>query len=245
MNPILSIDFDFWIPVRAEYMPTCPERGGAEDHTQWKRRTVESFQEGTDLRNEVQLSRGELPLPSRFTRWLAVRNTAILQEGLAIADQHFHAFYHFSNVSDAWLVHVDAHHDCGYGHSYDRPLDCGNWILRLAELGNIRKLTMIYPSWRRQKRFYDETESPAQLPWVKKLGIDLEVFYGLNALPEQITFAKSILVRSGGYSPPWLDREFLALVKSISKNPPAVLETTPIRELDFAECRRIAEWRVG
>jgi hypothetical protein len=241
MEQLLSIDFDFWIPVREAFQPLYAERGGRADHEMWIVRVVDAFQQRCDLRDEIRLARNERPQPTTIADWMAKRRLSMSPAGIAVADQHFHAFHHFSDAKDGWLFHVDAHHDCGYAHTYDRPLDCGNWLLRLVERGCIQKVTIIYPLWRRQKRYCDECENPQRLAWVKKTGIAVDVRYGLQELPEGIHFAKTTLVRSGGWTPPWLDQMFNNFVQSMAAGPLTVLEPTPVRNVRFEECQRVAQ----
>jgi hypothetical protein len=240
---LLSIDFDFWIPVRRAFCPLVAEQGGEKDRIQWVRRVVEAWEQNVDLRKEIRLAPKEWPTPQGLAKWLTSKGIVLADEGIAIADQHHYAFQHFHDAKDGWLFHVDAHHDMGYDVAADR-LNCGNWVQRLVEAGSVKRVTLIYPEWRQAKRYRSEMETPDAIKarrWLKARGTEVEVQYGMYHLPANSQFTRTILARSGAWTPPWLDATCVSLAASLTRTPTIIYETTPSRPLDVEGCRRLAK----
>jgi hypothetical protein len=238
--PVLSLDFDFWVPVRPEYRPPYAERGGDYDLEVWQRRVSRAKQAGIDLRQHINLSKDDRPTPDELANWLAARKVTLASNGIALMDRHHYAFAHFVNLEYLWLVHVDAHHDLGYHNSYSRTLNCGTWVGHLVEKGVVKKLTVIYPHWTATRRFGVEDETPHAVrthPVVQHHGLEVEALLGLEQMPSSIHFVRTAISRSGGWTPPWLDRHFTEFTASMCGSSPAIYEPTPVRQFNYDECR--------
>ena len=236
MNAILSIDFDFWVSCRPQYHPKVAEQGGLTDYIEWLYRIKKAAEAGIDLRQEITLSCREHPKPEGMGSWLAARGVTLKPNGIGVMDQHHHAYHHFCDLKGAWLVHIDAHHDLGYGGDKE-GLHCGSWVKCLIERGCIGKLTLIYPQWSLSKRYGTTAESPYAVlnrPVLSNHQVEVEVLTGLEDMPQNLQFVKTAVARSGAWSPPWLDDTFIRLVRSLSDGSSHAYEDTPVRDIEYA-----------
>lgn len=116
-------------------------------------------------------------------------------EGLMIAESHGALYYWIHHYPVDELVNYDAHHDLGYP-SADGDVDCGNWAGKLLSDGFLKHYTVVYPSWRKQKRYRE------QIP-------DNDRIYVTHSPVPSQHYDLVFICRSGAWTPSWCDVSFI------------------------------------
>lgn len=210
MQSMLSLDFDFFIPEKIEYDWGHRESSLFLD-TVWAIRAGTALALGKDLTKTVIPVKDDDVEPLFFPAFLrGVKKAKFSKNSNYIfAESHATAYYAAEGMNEISLVHIDAHHDCGY-HPEMKDLDCGNWIEHLQAEKRLKKLHIIYPQWRKDEEngsdFSDETEKKLDL-W-RKNGTEVQVTYGLKSFPVNQSFDTFFMCRSGAWTPPWCDKTF-------------------------------------
>jgi len=199
VNTVLTIDFDFF--VQAPFMDLGFREAPFFINDMWEIRKVGS----PDIENAIKISEHD-PRPDAFARRI-VENCDI--GTVYICESHFNAYNEFRKIKDLHVINVDAHHDVGYsgGRTVDY-IDCSNWAHALSP----KKYTLIYPKWRRE---LDEIEWRDDI----EVDFDMDIHYGLEFIDDELTsFPHLLLCRSGAWSPPWLDDEFMKMALILASN---------------------------
>ena len=214
MTNVLSIDFDFW----AE-MPNVRNLDWGFRESKlfiemiWQIRATDFAARGSDIRKECYLAKDE-PSPISFAGLMKKLKVKIAKNQVAISESHAVAYNYFKDLHDMRVVHVDAHHDLGYGN---KELNCDNWLQHLITDGNVDEVDMIYPKWRNNdncRENYDERRKAILKQLDRK--VKFKMGYGLaENIPGSIKFDKVFICRSGSWSPPWLDRDWSRLVSAM------------------------------
>ncbi len=213
MNNVMSIDFDFWLEMpEFENLDWAFREAPIFIDMMWAIRASNALAAGKDLRKICRMPDDE-PRPREFAELLDEHKISRGRSKVAISESHIMAYKWFEELDDMHIIHIDAHHDLGYRDRSDDKVDCGNWLRFLINEGKVSKLTMIYPKWR--QRQLDEWKL-AEAEIRESIKIPLDVHYGLEHLPRDITIKKILLARSGAWVPPWLDRDFMSLALSLS-----------------------------
>lgn len=201
---VLSIDFDFFIHEKLEY-DWGHRENGLFIQTIWPVRAMSLLAAGIDPIKDVGLTGkpDELAAQLEKLKWKIKKRSR-----LSVAESHASAYHALKDKTNLEIINIDAHHDISYGQ-FDK-LDCGNWIGRLAMEGRVKKVTIIYPEWRKTGPNYDYPGDEA-LAKMKELGVELDIVYGI-----QSTYARKVdevfIARSGAWVPPWTDDAFYAFI---------------------------------
>lgn len=127
---------------------------------------------------------------------------------IIIADSHKHIFDSVSKAhkkaQPVTIINVDFHHDC-YGENNSSVVDCGNWVTQLF-VNKENRLNMDLS----QSKYYwvkrdDSDDLEKSYEWCHTISID-----DMKSL-EEFPFDLLFICRSGVWSPPHLDNEFLKL----------------------------------
>lgn len=212
---LLSVDWDYFFPL----FNADPKLWGLYD---WGHRDAGKFfiEMIWGIRAEGFIKNG-LPLPgtsgAEKTFW--DRFTFHPTAKLYIAESHVDAIkpeVHGGYMSEVW--NYDAHHDCGYEKkivlSKLDNVDCGNWMLGYRKLFK-SKLHVRYPEWRSTKQACKEA-TPSFKPNTRMIDDMKE--------KNPLMFRNVFLCRSGGWSPAWLDKDFLNFI-----------DACPVREKIFMD----------
>jgi len=213
MNNVISLDFDFWFEM-PEFENLDWAFGEAPIFLDmiWAIRASNAIAVGKDLRKICRIPDDE-PRPREFANLLKEHKLRTGRTKVAISESHLLAYKWFNDLDDLHIIHIDAHHDLGGYRGGDDKIDCGNWLKFLVDEGKVSKLTIIYPKWR--QRQLDEWKSGGD-EIREGIKIPLDVHYGLEHLPHNLTIKKILLARSGAWVPPWLDRDFMSLALSLN-----------------------------
>jgi hypothetical protein len=221
---VLSIDWDYFFPDSRPY-----DMGHSECHGQMLRDILWNTRASS-----VNLSTGE-PLLETYVPVIPKDfwSLVIGKPGkVYVADSHFKIWAALEPWFLSQVTSLDAHHDCGYRLQKEPYVDCSNWGFWGRRTGQIGRLDLWYPEWRRtnpegfcgRKREYKPTTTS----------------YGLPAPAEyDIVF----ICRSGAWTPPWWDSEFLKFTQgpgSWEVNP-TFLETVETRGISMEQARAARE----
>jgi len=179
---ILSIDWDYFFPDSFPY--------------DWGHKEVVFFLEAiwpVRLNNHNIITGEEAfkaykpSIPKDFWK-RTVKGAALLY----VAESH--ASITALPFNHAIVTNLDAHHDCGYGHS--TSLECGNWAHQAGS--RIKEFHQVYPSWRKIGSEGPSQRQPDSI---------------ITGLPEQADYDLVFVCRSGCWTPPWYDTRFQAFLK--------------------------------
>lgn len=231
---LLVVDWDYFFPTN-EYPKDeklRPERGPWE-LWDWGHRETELFIEGIwPIRLAGFFSHGiETPASSGlelefWDRFKFNRGTVYY------ADSNMWAgtgkFIGYENV---WLY--DAHHDSGYkiNNTFDfmkqTTFSCEDWMLNHYFAGS--KLHVRYPEW---KTYAMDERIPEDLI------IDRQI--DDNKMSD-IKFDRVFICRSGAWTPPWLDKEFMAFVNGCPMERTVNMDGMKPREFDLVAAIQMAK----
>lgn len=199
---LLSIDWDYFIPLREEWCGSYVENR-RNLSTLWYKRYIESGMRGENLEKIIDTGPVLENFWERLHRYFKIdQNTKIF-----VSDSHKLSYKIAKKYTCTEVYLFDAHADLGYGGlgSLDFELNCANWLGKLLQERIIRKATIIYSPYTREKEdFFTQIN--------QKFNIE---YCTIDHLP--INNSKTIIhvCRSGAWTPPWLDRKFIAFVEKI------------------------------
>lgn len=198
---VLSVDFDFFVREKIEYDWGHKEAPFFINEV-WPIRAMQDIgiiEETSVIGNPAALAQ-EL----ENLKWKFKKNCK-----LSIAESHASAYGALRGKENLEIINIDAHHDIAYGQ-IDR-LDCGNWIAMLAIDGTLKKVTVVYPEWRREEDF--DRPSDETLRKIRGLGVEVDIVYGIGSThPRKVD--EVFIARSGAWVPPWNDEAFMDFVSS-------------------------------
>jgi hypothetical protein len=220
---LLSIDWDYFFPEKTN----DPHEWPLYD---WGHRDGGGF-----FLNDIWYHRAEgflandLPLPGTTgvekTFWDRFQFTPDCR--LYIADSHMHIYNRsvFNGITEAWSY--DAHHDAGYTDMtpqqfLDRDqVSCADWTVAYKLVRDI-DTKVFYPKWRDWAMEYEK----AMILPVERQVDDEAVVDG--------KFHRIFLCRSGGWTPPWVDENFEAFVKTCPVDKHIMLAEVENRKFDIS-----------
>lgn len=200
---LLTVDWDYFFTNPLEN----DERGNPLIwFYDWGHRESPMFVDGFmwDIRREAFQKQG-IPLPGTSGEdvgfWDHIR--LMPDADLWVTDSHALAgsLEVLDGIHAIWSF--DAHHDYGYGGPDPGPndfFDCGNWLKASHNIG-VKRVHVRYPRWKTKAV---EMDHPPE-------GLDAKIFDPSERLPR---FDRVHICRSGAWTPPWLDRQFLQFVKA-------------------------------
>ena len=214
---VLSIDWDYFVDCPIDFKMTNFPDGGNENLPDsildqvWMTR----YGQCSKLK-DVKLDTKEL-----VKLRILLKNIVFPTTMVVIADSHKDIYQYLKEFRKTKLpmelYNIDFHHDV-YDFQED-AVDCGNWLRMLMRDGNSHE----------QDKF----------TWVRREDSDLSRYESINdgsvvGIPSDIQmtpFQLVFLCRSGVWSPPHLDKEFLSLCRFINKlnNKTAVIDTKVTR----------------
>ncbi|WP_010289209.1 hypothetical protein [Kurthia massiliensis] len=203
MASLLSIDWDYFISTGNQQIISSIENERTI-HDLWYKRYFEyesygkHFEQYFRLAEEVQYF------------WQMVRTK--FQWGpnvkVFVSDSHALSYKiaHKFKIDDVYLF--DAHSDLGYGGlaSLDFEVNCANWLGKLLKQRTIQSAHIIYSPF--------TCEHPTDFDEMNRT---FDIHYPtLQQLPERIDTNVIHICRSGAWSPPWFDTQFVQFVKDLN-----------------------------
>jgi len=115
-----------------------------------------------------------------------------------------------------YISNYDQHHDCGYNdltspncHSLGHTAyDCGAWAKGAYDLGKLHQYQLHYPAWRKEQPERSDRELKKRMK-----GFGVWDF----AVEEPKQFDVVFICRSGGWTPPWCDADFIKFVSTVKR----------------------------
>ena len=220
---ILSIDWDYFFPDSMPYDMGHSERHGPlMQEILWSTRAASHHQ----VSGQSLLDHYIPTIPPGF--WDIVKG---VPKQVYVADSHLKIWVVISPLLFAQVTSLDAHHDCAYNPqrklSAKTIVDCGNWGYWSRQTFNTGRLDLWYPGWRKS--------SPEQFGGRQRAYKPTTLNYGLPA-PAEYDFV--FICRSGAWTPPWFDKDFLWFSQSLGRQ--KCLENVEPRDLTMEKARETA-----
>jgi hypothetical protein len=236
----LSIDWDAFIPEEQSW-----DWGHSEAHhpalidALWQIRVAGALARGIDMR---QLTAFKADMhPGVFWDVLVRQGYKLMGAKIAVADSHLHAAQFFMDamaddgVAAPRILHVDAHHDLGYGgmtqldaYVKRQRVEAGNWLGVFLRLFPRTKATLVLPSWSDGVVAAAEAQAP-MTPSVRKR-VKMQQW---PALPEGDRVTRVFVCRSGAWSPPWHDLAFARFIEALQ----GVADQSNVLQMEPTEVR--------
>lgn len=185
---VISIDWDFFVPEKMEW-----DLGHAENlmflNMVWMTRSHLLHQMTTD------------GIEKDFWKTLSAQYDLSGVSEVKVSDSHSYG-YEAARFADN-IILFDTHHDLWPWHIESESIHCGNW-LRFWMLSDFRRTL----TWVRS------SHSDYDLTGLNDFGDRVTVLtWGEDALPEAENITDIHICRSGCWTPPWLDENFIEFVK--------------------------------
>jgi len=122
---------------------------------------------------------------------------------VVVADSHFHIWDMIGSAYDGESIHIDsidAHHDCGYANDDPEMVRCSNWAHQCRLVHYVDTMTLIYPEWRKEEEegWDEDSIRPEEIT---------------TSLPDPQEYDVIFACRSGAWTPPWCDADFMKFLK--------------------------------
>ncbi len=204
MVNILSIDWDYFIPIKAEWTGSYIENNKYRNYI-WYERYFNYKQKGEDLEKTVKADTNLLrSFVDNVKRRFNIRNAK-----LYLSDSHKLSYDIAKENKCKTIYSFDAHTDLGYGglKSLQFEVNCANWLGKLLWESIIERAYIILSpySFERKEEFSEIN---------KHFNIEYITMDEIHDLPE-ISFIH--IARSGAWTPPWLDYQLFRLIDSLNK----------------------------
>jgi hypothetical protein len=210
---LLSVDWDYFVYTQHTlglYMEN--ERSLGE---LWYKRYIQAMARGKDIKKAFQLS------PEVDTFWDRIKQRFKFVGGIKAYVSDSHALsYKIAKENHCNVVYLfDSHSDLGYGglSSLNYDVNCSNWLGKLLKDKQIKEANIIYSPYTAEKpehfklmnrlyniRYYDfndlnESDNLAHPDYLGKC-IEVSVIH---------------ICRSGAWTPPWLDNNFIKFIDAL------------------------------
>lgn len=237
--PIIDIDFDFFCVEHADFKGDCGEGlNPVIQMIQWISRCSNACTAGVDL-VDLLTSKVDVP-PSEFWQVMGQIFNFADQPSLLYSDSHAtigsEFFWYLPPGQKYEVWHFDAHHDLFYSqdkkfeeYCNDRMVNCGNWLgvsSRIDQFQRIKRINIVYPNWRKpgnnptdpDNHLTDASAERQQYLTGMFAEFDIEVnwYYWEQVQSMRIETPVQLITTclSSGWTPPWLDSSFKALLLS-------------------------------
>lgn len=205
MVNILSIDWDYFIPLKKEWSGSYIENNKNINFL-WYKRYFEHKNKGEDLESSIIVDR---KLMQHFLLTLSLKFYIEKDAKLYVSDSHKFSYYIAKNFSCDNIYSFDAHTDLGYGGlaSLKFEVNCGNWLGKLFDDAIIKTAyILLSPFSFENSSQFKEINNKFDIRY-----IDTDDIYNLPNI--------SIIhiARSGAWTPPWLDHDFFQLIDSFDR----------------------------
>ena len=184
MKTLLTVDWDFFVPVNP-MLDLAHREAPIFLNMLWKARS--------GLRSIIKTNGTEKDF------WGRLGGLADGAGPTWVSDSHLFAFSLLAGIDHVILV--DAHHDC-WDQARKGEVECSDWLRVWLKGGKRRKATWICPDWSK-----DSFQVPEDL-CDKLTRQSLSDSWGVKHID------RVHVCRSGCWTPPWTDREFIEFVQA-------------------------------
>lgn len=186
LKTLLTVDWDYFVPERPEFDLGHSESLAFLD-MMWRSRV--------GLLDQIKADGAEIGFWDRLGASLKGAGPTY------VSDSHLYAYSLLSGIDHVLLV--DAHHDCWQEDSLgiskgEGKIYCHNWLRAWLGKGKRRRVTWVCPEW--SKGWF---EVPKDLK-------------GRVSIVDKVEgkIDRVHVCRSGCWTPPWLDKQFIGFVES-------------------------------
>ncbi|ADK15738.1 MULTISPECIES: hypothetical protein [Clostridium] len=198
---LLSIDWDYFIPVREEWCGSYIENKRT-NIILWYRRYFKNRQMGENIEKTVRTGNELKGFWSKIKQCFSIESKAKVY----VSDSHKFSYFIAQNNNCDEVINFDAHSDLGYGgmKSLDFELNCANWLGKLLKNSIIKKANIVYsPYTYEEKGEFEEINKSFSIKYPK---VEHLVNKNINVIH---------ICRSGSWTPPWLDNEFYKFINDL------------------------------
>lgn len=214
---LLSVDWDYFIFTKEGNLGSYIENTDTTIKL-WYKRYILSKAQGINIQNSFKLS------PETNTFWKRMRKHFSFTKDTVVYVSDSHVLsYDIAKDHRCNIVYLfDAHSDLGYGglSSLNFEVNCANWLGKLLKENKISQANIIYSPYTVEKPEY-----------FKDINNAFNIRYlNLSQLGTSIKVYAVHICRSGAWTPPWYDEEFIQFVKALEI--PFEMVDCPIRKWD-------------
>jgi hypothetical protein len=170
----------------------------------------------------------------------------------AIADSHAFAFQHAYLFHDRGapfhVISFDAHHDLGYradavnDEIADNCVSCESWLYHLLRTSPATTVEVVYPDWSGRQEWEESADKRPHLrPYHDRITINTFNEWKQQSVSVKPQPAEGLfLCRSGSWTPPWTDQQFLDFIAAI-ENPVLHYQDVEVRNFDSVATQRLLD----
>lgn len=201
-NSLLSIDWDYFISAENQQVVSSIEN----ERTivdEWYKRYFQSKNNGVDIRKYFQLSNEVETFWDKIKQIFRIDgNTKVY-----ISDSHELSFDIAKKFNCDEVYLFDAHSDLGYGglSSLNFEVNCANWLGHLLKQKQVTKANIIYSPYTKERpEYFKQMNKLFKINYLK-----------FKDLHNEVSTKVIHICRSGAWSPPWFDKDFIRFVKAL------------------------------
>ena len=200
MVNILSIDWDYFIPLKREWSGSYIENK-RNKYAIWYKRYFEAKEHGENLEANITVDK---KLMANFIETLKLKFNIEKDAKLYVSDSHKISYYIAKEYKCKNIYSFDAHTDLGYGGlpSLQFEVNCANWLGKLMNDSIIENAYIILsPFSFEDSSLFNDINNKFNIKYIVNDEID--------NLPN---ISLIHIARSGAWTPPWLDQDFFQLI---------------------------------
>lgn len=201
---LLSIDWDYFISIDKSNWCSCIENQRTILDL-WYKRYIEEKEKGKNIQKSFRLSSevGDF--------WSRIKQLFQFQKDIKVYVSDSHTLsYEIAKENGCEKVYLfDAHADLGYGGlpSLDFEVNCANWLGKLLKNKFIKEANIIYSPFTKEK-----------ISDFNFMNHIFNIHYPLvEDLNREIPISTIHICRSGAWTPPWFDEQFIKFVEALGR----------------------------
>ncbi|PJI09471.1 MULTISPECIES: arginase [Clostridium] len=204
-NVLLSIDWDYFIPIRREWCGSYLE-SSKKVQALWYKRYFAYKDMGRNIVNEVRVSNTINKFWGNINNVFDIKNDV----NLYVTDSHKWSYDIAKEYDCKYVFNIDAHSDLGYEgiKSFMFEVNCSNWLGKLLGNNISKGASILYsPYTYENKDEFDEIN--------RKFPIN---YCNLDDVKKDTNVSVIHICRSGMWTPPWIDKYFYSFIRSAKRN---------------------------
>ena len=205
MVSMLSIDWDYFIPLKKEWYGSYIENERNRNFL-WYQRYFNGKAKGEDIESSIKHN---TQLINNFKKVLSIKFNIEKDAKLYVSDSHSLS-YHLAKYYNCKNVYsFDAHTDLGYGglKSLQFEVNCANWLGKILDDSITQTAYIILsPFSFENSNQFNEINNKFNIKYINT-----------NNISNSPKISIIHIARSGVWTPPWLDYAFFELVDSFNR----------------------------
>lgn len=196
---LLTIDWDYFIKVYSKELKSYQE-SEYNILSEWYKDYLDCKERGVNIKKLFGLSKEVEHFWEKIEENIDIKE----KEPIILSDSHKVAYNIAKQKKCDTIYLIDAHSDLGYGgiKSLEFEVNCANWLGKLFKEKEIKKAYIIYsPYTHEQIQDFKEI--------IDTYDIEFLSFKELIKKKKEIKIDALHICRSGSWTPPWYDKEFL------------------------------------